>query len=617
MQLCKSLLKFSNLVKLSFNSGRKVLSHFPKPKPLTTFALATSVTGFAYFKLFSDFKAHAQSGFHEVEAIDASEVPEGEMRLVKYGPKDTDTVMIYKFEGKFYATASKCPHANAPLEKGALFDDKVFCPWHGAAFSIVNGQTEQGPVFNDLPTYEVREENGKVYVKVPHEPVGSVQPHMAKRFKADFRKFVILGGGLAALSAAETLRQSGFGGEIIIVTNESDLPYDRTALSKNPFNTEIGKITIRDDDFFTKHDITVMKNSQVKYVNIDKSIVEIEGKDNIKFDKLLLATGARPRVPSVSGTGLKNVLTLRTYQDMQKIKEAAQQSKKIVIVGASFIGMEVAASLKKELGEKADVRVVDMAKTPFSRVLGDGVGEAIKALHEKNGVNFSLDKKLKSLEGAGTVNRIVLEDDTEIPADLVILGTGVKPNIDLVERSLRISDDGGVYTDVFMQSSVDDIFAAGDIASFPYWYTGNRVRIEHYNEAIQQGQTAAYNMMGKKVPHTSVPFFWSRQYDMSFRYVGHGGDFNKIHVDGNVNEMKFIAYYAKDNRIVAAATVGRDPASMIISQAMQANIMPTMEEIESGKVTVDDIKEKIKSKKGCGKCTKKACQERKPPMMSR
>jgi len=607
----RNFFKISKLFSLGSVISKNRVAAFVKPKTGTTIALSSLFTFFCW-KAGMDSKIFTLDDVRDVPTIKADELQEGEMKQFEVGPTKDDIILLYKFDGKYYATAGKCPHAGAGLEKGVLFDDKVYCPWHASAFSIVTGKPEQGPVFDDLPTFPVREENGVLVVQVPRVLPKSVEPALSKKFVADFKKFVILGSGPAALSAVETLRRCNFKGEIILITKEEELPYDRTVLSKNLFGAELDKITLKDQAFFDKCEVTVLKGTNVKYINIDKNLLEIEGqRDKIKFDKLLIATGGRPKVPPVSGTGLKNVMTLRNFKDMQDIKEAALKAKKIVIVGASFIGMEVAANIKKELKDKVEVTVVDQIKTPFGRVLGDDVGQAIMGLHEKNGVKFMLEKRLKQIEGAGSVSAVLLDDNSEIETDLVILGTGIRPNVDLVSSSLRISDDGGIYTDVFLKSSVESIFAAGDVASYPYWYTGNRVRVEHYNEAIQQGQIAAYNMIGKRIPHTGVPFFWSRMYDMSFRFVGYSGDFDSVHIDGNPSAMNFIAYYAKENKVVAAASVGRDPATMIISQAMQSNMMPSMEEIKSGNVTLDDIKAKLQSKKGCSRC-KRHAYENKP-----
>lgn len=602
--------KISKLFQLGTVLGKNRVAQFVKPKTGATVAFGSLFT-LLCLKNGMDSKIFTLDETREVETINASDINEGEMKSFEIGPTKDDVILLYKYEGKYYATAAKCPHSQANLEKGVLFDDKVYCPWHAAAFSIVTGKPEQGPVFDNLPTFPVREVNGKLLVQVPRVLPKSVEPALSKKFVADFKKFVILGGGPAALSAVETLRRSNFKGEIILITKEDDLPYDRTVLSKNMFNAELEKITLKDPEFFERCEVTVLKNTNVKYINIDRNLLEIEGEsEKIKYDKLLIATGGRPKVPAVSGTGLTNVLTLRSYKDMAQIKEAALKAKKIVIVGASFIGMEVAANIKKDLKDQVEVTVVDQIKTPFARVLGDDVGKAIQGLHEKNGVKFVLEKKLKNIEGAGSVSSIVMEDNSHLETDLVILGTGIRPNVDLVSNSLRIADDGGIYTDVFLKSSVESIFAAGDVASYPYWYTGNRVRVEHYNEAIQQGQIAAYNMIGKRIPHTSVPFFWSRQYDMSFRFVGYSGDFDNVHIEGNPEGMNFIAYYGKENKVVAAASVGRDPATNIVGQAMESNMMPTMEELKSGTVTLEDIQSRIKSKKGCSKCKRQAYENK-------
>lgn len=553
-------------------------------------------------------KLSTTEDLREVEVGKVGDLKEGEMKPVQVGPAKEDVILLAKYQEKYYAVGNACSHYGAPLNTGVIFEDKVYCPWHCAAFSIQTGTPEMGPVFDGIPTYQLREENGTLFVKVPkqlNKPVTS--PPLAHKSKTDYRKFVILGAGPAALSAAQTLRQSGYQGEIILVTNDSELPFDRTALSKNVFGADINKLYLRDASFYEQNGITVLTNSNVKYVNIDKDEVEIEGRDKIKYDRLLIATGGRPRVPQVAGVGLKNVFTLRTFKDAENIKNNAKAAKKIVVIGASFIGLETASSIKKELKDKVEIVVVDAAKAPFQRVLGEEVGNSLKKLHEDNGIKFLMEKSLKSLEGAGEVKQVVFADGSHLDADAVILGTGIQPNTELVSKSLRIAPDGGIFADVFLKTARENIYCAGDVCSFPYWYTGSRARVEHYNEAIQQGSIAAFNMLDKKVPHDSIPFFWTRHWDKSLHYVGYAPEFNDVYVEGSLKDLNFVAYYIKDDHILAAAAMNKSPIPMVLNQAMQLNVMPTATELKAGKVTLEDIKKRIQAKKGACKCKKDDC----------
>jgi len=435
---------------------------------------------------------------------------------------------------------------------------------------------------------------------------------MNKTIKTDHRKFVIIGFGPAALSAIETLRQSGFGGKLLVISKEESLPYDRTALSKNPYKLSPEGIQIRGKDFFEKYDVQLMLGTNVKYLNIDKGILEIEGKDKIKYDKLLIATGSRPKVPLINGTGLKNVVTLRTLEDMEKIKDLSKQSKKVVIVGGSYIGMETASAMKLELKDEVDITVVCRADSPLARGFGSQVGKAVMKLFQENGVKFVVNQGVKSIEGAGAVKEVILTSGERLEADMVLLGTGVQPNTELVSHSLRISSDGGIYTDPFMRTVNHDIFAAGDCASYPFWYTGERVRVEHYSAAIQQGSIAAYNMLDRNVPNDAIPFFWTRFFNRTLQHIGNQKGFDKFHVEGDLDKLEFIAYYIKGNQIVSAAAMNKSPMLMLLNAAMELNVLPTASELIEGKVTLEDIKKRVLEKKGKLKCKREICCKKNP-----
>lgn len=573
----------------------------------------TLFTGLYYAQ--SQFnKTSLTDNLNEVEVGNVADFKDGDMKEVQVGPKKDDTILVTKIDGKFYACGSKCSHFGAPLEKGVLFDDKVFCPWHDAAFSVITGYAEQGPVLNGIPTYEIREENGKLFAKVPKDLKIGVQVPMVKRNPKDTRRFVIVGGGPASLSAAETLRQSGYEGEIIIITKDQELPYDRTMLSKNIYNNDINKIQLRNQAFFDEYGITVVKGAPVKNINANNNTVEIEGKESIKYDKLLIATGGRPRVPALKGVDLKNVFTLRNYNDLNNIKDTTRNAKNVVIIGASFIGIECASAIKGELKDNINITIVDPANTPYERVLGPQVGTAIQKLSEKNGVQFRLKSGVQAIEGTGQVKEVVLTDGTKIPADVVILGTGIQPNTEFAAKAVDLQADGGITTDLYLRTTNKDIFAAGDVAAYPYWYLGDRVRVEHYNEAFQQGAVAAFNMLERKVPNDQIPFFWTRFWNSSLQYIGHCKNYDEVYVDGdlnNIDNLQFVAYYLQKDRVIGAAVYGRSPLAMIFNGAMQLNVMPTGTEIKAGKVTIDDIKKRVAQKKGGHACRKQNCCQNK------
>lgn len=579
---------------------------YAQPQRLINLALGSSLLTYSLYNFNSNQQAFLAEENIEIEAFPINELKDGEMRTVKVGPKDEDVILVSKVNGKFYATGNNCSHFGAPLDKGVLFEDKVYCPWHAATFSVVDGLPDAGPVFEGIPTFKTFEKNGKLVVVVPKALPGSKRIDMVTRDTNDKRRYVIIGGGPAGLSAAETLRQSGFGGEITIITSEPELPYDRTSLSKNIFHSEIDKLRTRGQDFFDKYGIKVITGKSVTNVNAKDKSVNFDG-SSINYDKLLVATGGRPRVPLVEGVNLENVFTLRNYGDLEKIKKSSTNAKNVVIIGSSFIGTEAASSYKNEFKDKVNVTVVDGLSAPFERVLGKDVGNSLKSLHEQNGVKFVLEKGLKAIEGNKKAQKVILTDGTKLDADVVILGTGIQPNTEFVSNALNLEKDGAIPTNEYLQTANEDIFAAGDIVNFPYWYSNQRVRIEHYSEAIQQGQIAAYNMLGRKVAHTAIPFFWTRHYNSSLQYVGNATGFDSVYVDGDTSKQNFLAYYSKGDKILAVAGMGKSPLTMVISQAMQVNALPSLSDIKSGTVTLEDLKKKLQGMKGKGGCRRAGC----------
>mmetsp|Transcript_34973 Transcript_34973/g.31521 ORF Transcript_34973/g.31521 Transcript_34973/m.31521 type:complete len:472 (+) Transcript_34973:471-1886(+) len=468
-------------------------------------------------------------------------------------------------------------------------------------------------MFDGIPTYKLWEKDGKIWVRVPKviKGTGRKTMSMVKRDSSDSRRFVIVGGGAAALSAAETLRQSGYGGEIVLLTNEDALPYDRTILSKNIFGASINGLLSRSQSFLDEYEIKVQTGVNVNKVDPSSNTVCMEGKTPLKYDKLLIATGGSPRIPPIQGAQSNNVFVLRNYQQMEKIKAATQNAKNVVLIGASFISMECASNIKDHLKENVNVHVVDMASAPFERVLGADVGKGVQQIAEAAGVKFSLGSGIKAIEDNGSSKKVVLSNGQTLDADVVILGTGVSPNSEIVKGAVNLSKDGGIETNSHLQTSNNNIFAAGDVAAYPNWYSGDRTRVEHYSEAIQQGQVAAYNMLGKGVNHDAIPFFWTRQWGTSLQYVGNGQGYDNVWVDGDVAKKNFFAYYAKGEKILGVAAMGKSPATMVLNQAMQLDLLPNLSDLKNGKVSLDDIRKKVNEKKGKSNCRRHKCQHKK------
>lgn len=540
---------------------------------------------------------------------------EGEKRALKVGDKDEDKVLIAKYQGKLYAVGNFCSHFGVPLEGGAMFEDKVLCPAHSAGFSVVTGEPEGGPGLNGLPSFPVVEKDGKHYVQLPQGGLPkSVAMKLSKRDPENSTHFVIIGGGAAGLNAAETLRQSGFTGRITMLTNDDSVPYDRTLLTKATAVGDPANWKLRSDQYLADADIDVTLKTSVYSVNAaEKKVITTKG-DHIKFDKLLIATGSQVRVPDVKGTDLKGVFKLRTGADMLAIKAAVQSAKNVVVIGGSFIGSETAASLKMNFKDKIKIDIVNSGESLFNHSLGTEVGKMLQKEHETNGVIVHNNARLQEIHGQdGTVSSVTLSDGTKLDADLVILGTGVKPRTAFLKDSgITMAEDGSIIVDPFMQTNYVDIFAAGDIATYPYWPTGQRMRTEHWNVALEQGTNAAFNMLGKLIPYSYVPFFWTRHYNKSVQFVGTNEGHTEVHYSGDVAGQKFVAYYidAKD-RVIGACGMNNGQAILTIMEAIHQNVMPRGSEIKSGKETPQTIATRIKQNTGGSKCRRADCCRKK------
>ncbi|MDY7003931.1 MAG: FAD-dependent oxidoreductase [Cyanobacteriota bacterium] len=508
------------------------------------------------------------------------DVKDGEMQQVSVGKTK---ILLVNIDGQIKAFGSNCTHYGAPLAEGIISGDRIVCPWHNACFSTKTGELQQPPGLDNLPEYEVSINGENVMVSIPEETPFECTPPMAKHDPAvDSRVFVILGTGVAGLNAAETLRKEGFQGRVVMITASEKLPYDRTMLSKAYLQGETSEnaLPLRSEEFYQEHDIEILSNTRVTRVDAKTKSIPLTDSQTIEYDALLLATGCKAAKLDVPGAELENIFTLRDHQDAEKIVDAAENAKNAVIIGSSFIGMETAASLTQA---GLAVAVISPESVPFEKILGTEIGEMFRKKHEDKGVCFQFGTKATEFKGNGKVEAVVLEDGTTIDTDLVIVGIGVQPATDYLEGIELNSEDNSIPTNKFLQAG-DGLYAAGDIASFPYWKTGKSTRIEHWRLAAQHGRIAAHNMLGNSVPFVGIPFFWSGQFDLKLRYVGHAEEWDEIIFDGNLSEEKFIAYYIKDDRVLAAAGCNRDQEIAAISELMRLDRMPTVDKLRQGKI---------------------------------
>lgn len=508
-----------------------------------------------------------------------SEIKNGEMKEISAGETK---ILLARVGGKCYAVGANCTHYGAPLVKGALIGERIICPWHHACFNAANGDLLEPPALDSLPNYKVEIKGDDIFVELPDELTDRRTPEMSKSDTvADKRVFVIIGGGGAGYAAAQTLREDNFKGRIVMITRENRAPYDRPNLSKDYLQgrAEPEWIPLRSDEFFDDHDIEILREKEV--MGVDAAAKKITFKDggNLQYDSLLMATGGEPRKLDLPNSNLENIFVLRSFDNADAIIKAAGSAKNAVVIGASFIGMETAFSLKQR---GLNVTVAAPDKVPFEKTLGAEIGTMFQKLHEDNGVKFRLGASVKGFEGDGKVQAVVLDSGERIEADLVIVGVGVTPATGFLE-GIELDKDGGVIADKFLRIG-EDFYAAGDIAHFPDVSTGENIRIEHWRTALQQGQTAAHNMAGKETTFTGVPFFWTTQFGKRLNYIGHTKSWDEIIFQGNAAEQKFIAFYVKDQRVLAVAGMNRDREMDFLEELMKLNRIPPLERLRNSSV---------------------------------
>ena len=511
-----------------------------------------------------------------------AELKAGEMKQVNAGGTD---VLLARVGDECFAVGAHCTHYGAPLADGFLSGDRIVCPWHHACFSVKTGELEEPPAFDALPRFEVRVDGEQIFVQLPEKIVDRRVPKMAKRAAGDDRKFVVLGGGAAGFIAVQTMREEGFEGRVILITREDRPPYDRPNLSKDYLqgNAEPEWMPLRPDEFYAENDIEICGDTEA--VRIDTAAKEIHFRDGsaLSYDKLLLATGGIPRKLPFQSDRQKNVFLLRSFVDSDAIIASAREGSRAVVIGASFIGMEAASSLRTR---GCEVTVIAPDETPFQKILGTEVGKLFQNIHESNGVKFRLGKHVKGFGTAadGSVAGVLLGSGEQVDADLVVVGVGVAPATDILE-GVELHKDGGVIADEYLRIA-DDVYAAGDIVHFPDARTMELSRIEHWRVAMQQGRTAARNMSGGHETFRAVPFFWTRQFDETLTYVGHAREWDRIMFDGEVESKEFLAFYLKDNRILAVAGMNRDRDMAIWEESIRNGRVLSPDQLSVGSAEI-------------------------------
>ena len=523
-------------------------------------------------------------GFKDFHLANTSDLNAGEMKEFSAGET---RILLARVGDQFHAVSASCPHYGGTLAEGALCGTHVVCPLHHAVFNVVNGDLEEPPALDALVSYEVRLEGERVMVRVPEEVSDRRAIVLAKRdVTADPRQFVIIGAGAAGYVAAQTLREEGFRGHVVMITREDRAPYDRPNLSKDYLHGHADPewLPLRSQEFFAEHDIQLLLNREVTRVDARAKTIFFEEGDTMDYDALLVATGGAPVRLNIPGSDLKNVCVLRSFADSDSIIETAGRSRRAVVVGASFIGMEAAYSLRER---GLEVTVVAPSQEPFEVTLGNEVGAVFRREHERHGVRFKLGSIVYRFEGSHNVEAVTLDNGESIETDMVVVGVGVRPVTHFLE-GVELDQSGGVVVDSHLRAA-DGLYAAGDIVSFVDLRTGERLRIEHWRTAEQQGRVAARNMLGRALPFEGVPFFWTQQFDLTLRYVGHAASWDEIVYQGDVASRDFLAFYVKENRVQAVAGMNRDRELAVVEALIKLDRLPTGEQLKFGGVNLLDL----------------------------
>jgi NADPH-dependent 2,4-dienoyl-CoA reductase/sulfur reductase-like enzyme/nitrite reductase/ring-hydroxylating ferredoxin subunit len=463
-----------------------------------------------------------------------------------------EDVLLVRSGSEIFAIDAHCSHYHGPLAEGLVDGESIRCPWHHACFDLRTGEASRAPALNPLAVWKVEHRDNRIFIRQKCE-----QPKPRVKGVVDAPgKIVIVGGGAAGFAAAEMLRRQDYRGSIVMLSNEAAAPVDRPNLSKDYLAGSAPEdwLPLRPEDFYAQANIDLRLKTEVTSIDVKARNVILAGGEAIAYDRLLLATGAEPVRLPIPGLDQPHVHVLRSLADCRAIIASADGARRAIVIGASFIGLEAAASLR---ARDIEVHVVGLEQRPMERVLGPEMGDFVRALHEEHGVVFHLGDTVTAIDG----KRATLKSGGVIEADVVVVGVGVRPRLALAEKA-GLAIDRGVAVDAYLETSIPGIYAAGDIARWPDSHTGQNIRVEHWVVAERQGQTAARNMLGQREAFEAVPFFWSQHYDVPINYVGHAGKWDEIAVDGNIAAKDCLLQYKSGGRVLAVASIYRDLASL-------------------------------------------------------
>jgi apoptosis-inducing factor 3 len=483
------------------------------------------------------------------KGVALSSLKDGEM--LKGHVRGTPALLVRRGDDVF-AIGASCTHYGGPLGDGLLVDDTIRCPWHHACFSLRTGAIIRAPGLDPLQRWRVELRNGMISAA---EKLERVAPSALATIDC-LASVVIVGGGAGGYAAAATLRQEGYAGLITIFSADEFLPCDRPNLSKGYLSGAASDESnlLKPAQFYSDNRIAVRLNVTVAKIDVADRQIELADGHRCAYDALLLATGASPVRLKIPGAHLPHVHYLRSLADSHALVEAAHSARKAVVIGASFIGLEVASSLR---ARGVEIDVVGPETLLMEKVLGPEVGRLLRRVHEDHDVRFHLGHTATAIDEAG----VSLDNGERIDADLVVIGVGVRPETSLAEAA-GLEVDRGVIVNQYLETSEPGIYAAGDIARWPDPLSGERIRVEHFVVAERQGQTAARNILGHRETFAAVPFFWTEQYDLGIAYVGHAVNWDEAIVDGDLEKQDCSITYRRNGEKLAVAVLHRDLAGL-------------------------------------------------------
>ncbi len=506
-------------------------------------------------------EANELSGPDLTQGVDAAELHDDTPFL---GHAHGEAVMLVRRGQAVHAIGVQCTHYGGPLAQGLVVGDTVRCPWHHACFSLRSGDPLRAPALNPVSCWRVEQHDGRCFVGERLPPAPAATPRGARAPRA----IVIVGGGAAGNAAAEALRREGHAGRITMLSADTSVPYDRPNLSKNYLagNAPEEWIPLRAPEFYRELEIDLRLQTRVAAIDIADRRVRLADGRREPYDALLIATGAEPVRLDIPGADLPHVHCLRTLDDCRALIGTATHAQRAVVIGAGFIGLEVAASLRMR---GLEVHIVAPGAVPMEKQFGPEVGNFLRRWHEQHGVVFHLQNSVTAVDTQG----VTLKTGERIDAGLVVVGVGVRPLTALAENA-GLAVDGGIVVDATLQTGVPGVFAAGDVARWPDRQSGARIRIEHWVVAERQGQTVARNMLGQQEAFTDAPFFWTEQHGLGLSYVGHAERWDRVDIDGRLDAQDCSVSYWSGERRLAVLTVGRDAQSLRAEVELEGAVAP-------------------------------------------